>query len=405
MPVEMQPRDVREKGFADRASVDEAIEWIDQYSRITDSEEIALEEAVGRILAQPFVSPMDVPQSDTAMRDGYAVRSCETIGASNYNPLPFCLQDCHAALRPYSAALVTSGTPLPPGSDAVAPFDLALASASTASLIESVAQGEGVNRKGEEIQKGTVMLGTSRPLRASDIGFISSFGIERVLVIRRPLVRIILAGCKSFSDQKSADTDGPMLRAEVVQDGGLIEICKYGVSDRCEIAKWIGIPGADVVLVCGRTGTGPDDDAPLALEAAGTLSIHGIAVRPGDSTGMGTARKVPVVLLPGSPLDCFCAYQMFAGRLIRNLSGRSSQLPYRVLKAKTARKIVSSIGTVELCRVRLENGEAIPLGAVDSGELTSVVHADGFILIPATLEGYAPGTPVSVYTYDEVDEP
>jgi molybdopterin molybdotransferase len=119
---------------------------------------------------------------------------------------------------------------------------------------------------------------------------------------------------------------------------------------------------------------------------------------------MGSVGQIPAVLLPGNPLDCLCAYDLFAGRLIRNLAGRAPSLPYRVRQARVKRKIVSSVGTVELCRVLLIEGDALPLGAVDSGGLTPVARADGFILIPATLEGYAPGAIVDVYAYDEPRE-
>lgn len=398
------PRDIRMEGFAARASVSEAIDWVDRHARIKDAESVTLGAAVGRILAEPSVSPADLPATDTAIRDGYALRSCETVGAGSYNPLPFCLQDYQPALRPFSAALITSGSPLPMGADAVAPIDLAHASQGAADLIGSVARGEGVIVKGQEVRMGATLIETSRPLRASDIGLISSFGIKRVGVIRRPLVRIILAGRKPSLEHKLPDANGPMLRALVVRDGGAVEICKYGITNRDTTAGWISRPGADLVLVCGRTGVGPDDEAPLALAAAGTLSIHGIAVRPGGSTGMGSIGQIPVILLPGYPLDCLCAYDLFAGRLIRNLSGRAPSLPYRARKATVKRKIVSSVGTVELCRVLLIEGDALPLGTADSGGLASVVRADGFIVIPATLEGYAPGATVDVYTYDERHE-
>jgi molybdopterin molybdotransferase len=398
------PRDVRMEGFAARASVSEAIDWVDRHARIQETESVTLGAAVGRILAEPFVSPADLPPADTASRDGYALRSCETVGAGSYNPLPFCLQDYQPALRPFSAALVTSGSPLPMGADAVASFDLAQRGQDSADLIGSVARGEGVNVKGQELRMGAPLIETSRSLRATDIGLIASFGIKRVNVIRRPLVRIILSGRKPSLGQKLADANGPMLRAHVVRDGGTVEVCRSSVASRDAIAEWIARPGADLVLVCGRTGVGPDDEAPLALAAAGTLSIHGIAVRPGGSTGMGSVGQIPVVLLPGNPLDCLCAYDLFAGRLIRNLSGRAPSLPYRVRQAKVKRKIVSSVGTVELCRVLLIEGDALPLGTADSGGIASVVRADGFIVIPSTLEGYAPGATVDVYTYDEPHE-
>lgn len=395
------PRDIRMEGFAERASVSDVIEWVDRFARIPDAESVTLGAAVGRILAEPFVAPADSPPIDTAVHDGYALRSCETVGAGSYNSLPFCLQDSQSALRPFSAALVTSGTPLPMGADAVASFDLAQANGETTNLIGSVARGEGVNVKGQEARVETTLIETSRPLRASDIGLIAWFGIKRVNVIRRPSVRILLAGRKPALSQRLADSNGSMLRAHIIRDGGTIEICKYGIADRGAMIEWMNRPGADLVLMCGRTGVGPDDEASLALAASGTLFIHGVAVCPGGSAGMGSVGQIPVVLLPGNPLDCLCAYDLFAGRLIRNLSGRARQLPYRVRQATLTRKIVSSVGTVELCRVLLIAGNAIPTGTADSGGLASVGRADGFIVIPANLEGYAPGATVNVYTYDE----
>ncbi len=406
-------RDIRQEGFADRVPVEKALEWVDSHGTLGDAEEIRVEEAAGRVLTQPFVAPADQPPADTAVEDGYALRSEETVGAGSYNPLPFRIQSGNHALNPVSTALVCSGTPLPQGADAVAPFDLVRVGAESAELIGSVARGTGVHLQGQEVRQAATLIESQRPLRPSDLGLIASFGIERVRVVRRPLVRIIFAGCKSpqacdAADAKGPDANGPMLRALVTRDGGVIERCECGIADRTAMAGLISRPGADVVLVCGRTGTGADDEAPLALAAAGTLSIHGIALRPGDSTGMGSAGGVPVILLPGSPLACLCAYDLFAGRAIRRLGGRSSNLPYLVRHATVGRKIVSSIGNLELCRVRLvaweatgeAAGEAIPVGSADSGGLASAARADGFILVPATLEGYAPGSSVAVYLYD-----
>jgi molybdopterin molybdotransferase len=403
-------RDIRGEGLADRVSVEKAIQWIDGHRALGECEEIPVEDAAGRALAQAFAAPSDQPPADTAVEDGYALRSAETVGAGSYNPLLFHIQAGDQPLKPLSAALVTSGTPMPSGADAVAPFDLVRVGSATAEVIGPVARGTGVSLQGQEARRAATLIETSRPLRPGDLGFIASFGIEQVRVVRRPRVRIILAGCKPCDaskangpDANGPDANGPMLRALVRRDGGVIELCECGIADRAAIAAWIARPGADVILVCGRTGTGADDEAPLALAAAGTLSIHGIALRPGDSTGMGSAGEVPVILLPGSPLACLCSYDLFAGRLIRRLGGRGSQLPYPVRIATVGRKIVSSIGNVELCRVRLAAGEVIPVGAADSGGLASTVRADGFVIIPATLEGYAPGSSVAVHLYDGME--
>ncbi len=403
---DVQPRvlrDVRLQGFANRISVDEAIKWIDNHSITLDSEQVFVEVAAGRVLAQPFLSPQDSPPTDTAVMDGYALRCAETIGAGSYNPICFSTQE-DQLLRPFSAVLISSGTPMPQSADAIATFDLARAGKDTAELIGQVTRGDGVSHRGQEAREGTLLIGNSRPLRPSDLGLITSFGITELKVIRRPRVRLILTGCKQSPNRESGDADGPMLRTLIARDGAVIESSVYPLSEQSLIAELIARLGADVVLVCGRTGTGPDDVTPLALDAVGTLSVHGVAMWPGASTGMGSVGAVPVILLPGSPLHCLCAYDMFAGRLIRSLGGRSPHLPYRIRHVTVGRKIVSSIGNVEFCLVRLVSGEAVPLGLAGSGGLVSAAHADGFVLIPAPLEGYAPGASVAVYMYDESDD-
>ena len=220
------------------------------------------------------------------------------------------------------------------------------------------------------------------------------------MVVRRPRVRIVVAGPKPNLNALIADADGPMLSALITRDSGLIESVVSRVEERDAIRRAVAAPGADVILVAGRTGTGPDDEAPLALAETGELAIHGIALRPGGSAGMGLAAGVPVLLLPGEPFACFCTYELFAGRLIRRIGGRAPELPHAVREAEVRRKIVSVVGVVDLCPVRFVDGDVEPVGSVESG-LASAVRADGFVLIPAPLEGFAPGARVSVYLYEK----
>jgi molybdopterin molybdotransferase len=390
-------RDIRLQCFMNRTPVTEAIEWIDRHAIRCACEHVSLDSAAGRVLADAFVSSVDIPPAVTAVTNGYALRSADTVGAGSYNPLPFRLQEADRALKPFSAALVSSGDRLPAGADAVAPFDMARAVAETIELIGTVTPNEGVSLRGQEAKAGTPLIDGASLLRPASLGLLAAPGLASVPVVRRPRVRLILAGAKHEGER--SDANGPMLRALIVRDGGAIESSATGVCAPSELAESIARPGADAILVCGRTGTGQDDVAPLALRESGALDIHGIALRPGESTGMGSAGGIPVILLPGSPLHCLCAYDLFAGRLIRLLGGRESRLPYRTRLAQVGRKIVSSIGDVELCLVRLAGGEALPLGSAGSGGLVSAVRADGFVIVPAALEGYAPGTSLTVYMY------
>jgi molybdopterin molybdotransferase len=109
-----------------------------------------------------------------------------------------------------------------------------------------------------------------------------------------------------------------------------------------------------------------------------------------------------VFLLPGNPVSCLCAYDFFAGRAIRLRGGLPTQWPYPQRTARVARKIVSVIGRVDYCRVRLSQGEVEPLALSGASVLSSTTRADGFVVVPADSEGHAPGGEVTVYLYDPI---
>jgi molybdopterin molybdotransferase len=263
-----------------------------------------------------------------------------------------------------------------------------------------VAQGAGVNRRGQEIRTGSTILDGSRAIEAQDLGLLASLGLAQVSIVRRPRIALIVVPKKHACSGCAQDGNGPMLRALVTRDGGLVETVEKRSNTIGALALALADAKADLILVAGRTGTGPDDIAPLALAAAGTLDIHGIALRPGGSSGMGHVSSTPVILLPGNPLAAFCVYDMFAGRLIRKLAGRAPHLPYPVRNVWLTRKIVSEVGQVDLCRVRVSGHTAEPLGTAESGGLASVVRADGFVMVPAALEGFASGAHVPVHLYN-----
>ena len=123
-------------------------------------------------------------------------------------------------------------------------------------------------------------------------------------------------------------------------------------------------------------------------------------MRPSSPAGVGAIGDALVFLLPGNPVSCLCAYDFFAGRAIRLRGGRRGDWPHRTREGVVARKIVSAIGRVDYCRVRLTNGEVEPLALSGASILSSTTRADGFVIVPAESEGYAPGTTVTLYLYE-----
>lgn len=395
--------DVRMRGFADRMPAAEALRRIDAAARRLGAEEVALAEAAGRVLALSLAAGADLLPQDRAAIDGFALRAADSLGASDYDPAVLRRAPAVGPLAPGEAAPLAAGAALPAGADAVLPFELAQARQEEkfVEVYAPVAEGAGILRRAQEIRAGEALLTAGRRLRPADLGLLAACGINRVAVVRRPLVRLLVAGAKGAAP----DADGPLLQSLLARDGGIVESCVGGVADRAALAERIARPGADVVLVAGRSGTGADDIAPLALAAAGELAFHGVALRPGGSAGLGRAGEVPVVLLPGEPLACLSAYELLAGRLVRRCGGRGADFPHRICEAELAGKIVATVGFVEFRPVRLGAGRAEPLAVPEAGGLAALRGADGFVLVPAAREGYAAGARVRVHLYDEEAQP
>jgi molybdopterin molybdotransferase len=155
-----------------------------------------------------------------------------------------------------------------------------------------------------------------------------------------------------------------------------------------------------VILVSGGSSVGREDYAPRLIAELGELAIHGVSMRPSSPAGVGRISETLVFLLPGNPVSCLCAYDFFAGRALRLLGGRSPDWPHRTLQAVVARKIVSAIGRVDYCRVRLVDGRVEPIALSGASILSSTTRADGFVIVPSDCEGYGPDAEVTVFLYD-----
>jgi molybdopterin molybdotransferase len=409
------PADVRMRGFAVRATVDDAQRWVGDHAAPLSAETVSLDQAAGRVLASDVLCPLDVPSFDRAMMDGFALRGADTLGASPYNPLPLAIVGRALPGHPFpgsvsagEAVRIMTGAPLPPGADAVLPAEEAEIHGQHVHALGEVPPGKHVGRRGEDVTAGSILLRAGRCLRPQDIGVVASVGLGEVMVHRRPVVRIVVTGDELLragtphQPYRIYDANGPMLQALVARDGG---IPRYeGITpDRPEaIAPLLRDADADVVLVSGGSSVGEEDHAPLLVAEMGTLAVHGIAMRPSSPTGLGLVDGRLVFLLPGNPVSCLCAYDFFAGWAIRRLGGRSPDWPYLRTRLPLARKLVSQVGRVDYARVAIVGQALEPLSVGGASVLSSTTRADGFVIIPADSEGYPAGAEVEVFLYDRL---
>ena len=405
-------RDVRMRGFQSRTPVEDVLAWIDEYCVPLTSERVRLDELHGRVLAADVTSPIDVPAFDRSAMDGFALRSEETVGAGDYNPLSFQIvgsalpgQAFDGSLQAGQAVRTMTGAPIPDGADAVVPAEYATERDDCVEITTSVPALKHIGRMGEDVRSGTMVLARGHRLRPQDVGLLASVGQASVDVIRQPRVRLIVTGNELAEAGESKqpfqiyEANSHIVSGLVARDGGAKFERVRCRDERDEIAAAITGSGADVVLISGGSSVGSEDHAPSIVRKLGELPIHGVAMRPSSPAGVGRVGESLVFLLPGNPVSCLCAYDFFAGRAIRQLGGRPREWPYQKARGTLASKVVSQIGRVDYCRVRVTDDVIEPLGLSGASILSSTTRATGFVVVPASSEGCAAGTEIDAWLY------
>lgn len=405
--------DVRMQGFRRRSEVAEVLAWIDGNVSRLAAERVPLDAATGRVLAAAVVATIDVPGFDRSAMDGFALRGADTEGATEYNPVSLPVagqvlagQRFDERVAPGQAIRIMTGAPVPTGVDAVLPAEFATEEGGCIQISRPVAPGQHVARVGEDVASGAQVLAPGRRLRAQDVGLVASLGQADVSVIRRPRVRILVTGDEVVAPGQARDlyqvydANSYMLRGLIGRDGGVLEQALRLADDPGALRAALAAPGADVILVSGGSSVGSEDHAPRLVAQLGELAIHGVAMRPSSPAGVGRIGTALVFLLPGNPVSCLCAYDFFAARALRIMSGLPAEWPHRTRTLRASRKIVSAVGRVDYCRVRVTGDEVEPIALSGASILSSTTRADGFVIVPAASEGYAPGSEVVVYLYE-----
>ena len=401
------------KGFRHRTEVGAFQALLREHSLPGGTEEIPLQEAGRRVLATDIVSQVDVPAFPRSAMDGYALKSEETFGAGQYNPLTFEVigevtpgKTFDGALAAGQAVRIMTGAPIPDGADAVLMAEYTTEAEGTMTATDAVAPKKNVGRVGEDIQAGSRVFVAGRALRAQDLGILASIGAGRLTVYKRPAVTLLITGNELLkpgevpSGVKIVDSNSIMLQALTERDGGVIEATLHLPDDRETIRDALLNAPGDLLVTTGGTSVGVEDHAPTLVAEEGELLVHGVAMRPSAPTGFGVVGGRPVFLLPGNPVSCLAAYDFFVGLVIRRMGGRLEAWPYRKASFPLKERISSQIGRVDYARVRLVDGEADLLATSGASILSTTTQADGFVVVDQDSEGFAAGVSAEVWLYD-----
>jgi molybdopterin molybdotransferase len=299
-----------------------------------------------------------------------------------------------------------TGAPVPDGADAVLPAEVAQEEAGVLRVTEPESPGRHVGRRGEDVAPGQAVLPAGRVLRPQDLGLLASLGAGAVPAVRQPRVAVVITGDELLpagskpDGCRIVDSNSVMLAALVRRDGGK-PLTGPPLPDRRDVLRMaLTDTDADVVLFAGCSSVGQEDHAPGLVAELGELAVHGVALRPASPTGVGFLAGRPAFLLPGNPVSCLCAYDLFAGRAVRRLGGRRPGLPYQTARLPLAGKVASAVGRVDYVRVCIRDGQAEPLAVSGASMLSTTTAADGFVLVPRDSEGFPAGHEITVHLYD-----
>lgn len=382
-----------------------------------------LPQALGRILAQDVVSPIDVPAHDNSAMDGYALRGQDLAaqGSTRLVALPhtvFAGAPLADGVGPGQCVRIMTGAVMPAGLDTVVPIELCEVQGDQVSIAPGVLRsGDNRRRQGEDLKLGKPALLAGQRLRPADLGLIASLGMAQVAV--RPRLRVALfstgdelrtlgqtldAGCVYDSNRYSLMAAVQGLDMDVL-DLGLVPDDPTALNATLDRA----LAEADVVLTSGGVSMGDADYTRDLMAARGEVSFWKVAMRPGRPFAFGALRGVserPVWLfaLPGNPVAALVTFYVFARDALLALAGASPQ-PVPMLRARSVAPIRKRPGRSEYQRGIVspapEGGWQVRLtGAQGAGILRSMSEANALVVLGHEQGSVAAGDEVSVWLFD-----
>lgn len=390
--------------------VDEAISIaLEAVVPVKRTEKVPLLTAVGRVSAEEIVSRVHVPPFSRSAMDGYAVRARDTFGASKSSPVTLRVNEKIYAggipkkkLSKRICAEIATGALLPPGADAVVMVENTEVEDGAVTVAESVHPGLNISRKGEDIVPGARLTSKGEVLNPSKIGALAAIGLGSVKVYGRPLVAIVPTGNEivelgsKLKPGQVYNINSYTLAGVVASNGGearISGIVNDSVEDLEEVARTNA--DCDMILFSGGSSVGERDVMLDVLERRGKVMYHGVAMKPGKPTLFGVIGDQLVFGMPGYPTSCLSNAYVFVVPVLRKIA-RLPLSPPRSVEATLSKRVVSTTGRTQFLTVRLDGSTAHP-AFKESGAITSMSDADGYVIIPADVDLLEKGEKVTVH--------
>jgi molybdopterin molybdotransferase len=381
-------------------------------------ETVSLNEAAGRVLAERIQSPLDLPGFDNSVMDGYALRAADAAPARPDSPVRLRLAGKVPAGETF-AGKVTAGTcvrlftgsPLPPGADAVVMQEetrVEPGAAGEVLILAPVEPGENVRRRGEDVKQGSRIGEAGEWLTAGRIGLLAAVGLTRVPVGRQPVAGLLATGSE-LQEPGQPLTPGRIYEsnrlalAAVLRRAGAVPATFPLVADALaatHTALAEAFSQCDAVVTSGGVSVGEMDFIKRAFEQmGGDLQFWTVAVKPGRPFAFGRYGSKLLFGLPGNPVSAFVTFLLLVRPALLRWQG-ATDVSLPVAAGVLAEPLVNQGERRHFMRVRLDAaGQVRSAGVQASHILSSMAAANGLVDVPAHTT-FAAGQAVRVLRWD-----
>jgi molybdopterin molybdotransferase len=381
-------------------AIDEAVRLIAGRVAPLGAEEVLLEHAAGRVLAESIAADRDFPPTDRSAMDGYAVRSADLRDGAGILELigevPAGASAEGVEVGAGETVRVFTGSVIPSGADAVVMVEHTDEEGADGSVKIGIAPepGSHVRRRGSERRRGERVLEPGSPIRSPEIAALASVGRTRVQVHRLPAVSVLATGDELVEpgdtplDHQVRNSNAATLLAQLDEMGVRGRYLGIAPDSPEALGEMLrrGLRG-EALLVTGGVSVGRYDLVGEALAEAGMeLLFHNVAVKPGKPLLAGLCGSCLVIGLPGNPLSTFTGFLVFVAPALRKMMGcrswKSAALTARLEEPLHTRQ---NRTTYRLARLEPspDGFRASPVSSGGSGDVLSLARANGFIVTPA----------------------
>ena len=403
--------------FLKAVTAKEALGIIESFPLEARTEEVSIDNACGRVVAEDVVSHEAIPSFSRSLVDGYAVIAKDTQGARETSPsfLKFSGEvrigeEAAVNVSEGSCVLVSTGSMVPEGADGIVMQEYVRAMEGEVEVTRPIHKGENIIYTGEDVEPGAVVVPRGRRLGPFDIGVLAAIGAVSVVVRPRPRVALFSSGDEIVPvDEKPAsgrirDINRYTVTELFKRAGADVTFCGIARDSVEDISQKLSAAREyDLIAISGGSSKGERDCITDSIEKLdGKILFHGINVKPGKPTIFGRLFGKPVFGLPGHPVSCAMVTARFVLPLVRRMVHESAGPPV-VCAGTLSTNVPSAYGVEEYVRVKLErSGDGFIVRPIfaKSSVISSLSGAHGYIVVTEEAEGFEQGERVEVNLFE-----